>query len=1005
MTATGEPWYEPLQWVLVRTPLLPVERWLELADGEPGLDDPGVRRALAVASPSLQREVEQDGLADARVRQAVLRYLIRMSTRPTPYGLNAGVSLARWGERTDLALADADVVRARLDMGLLLALVGALEGRLEVASELAVQAHPLVAVRAGRAFLPERFAGEGEAVAVSVRATGPVVRALELARAAPVPFGVLAATLAEEHGASSEQAERLVFGLVREGLLVTDLRPPLTGGPPAEHVLERLASIPAAEPERERLEAAVAACARWERLAPDAGARAFAGLARDLVPGHGGATVHVDLARPLAGDAVTSVVAREAARAAELLVRMSSLPAGIRSLNAYRDRFLERYPPQAEVPLAELLDPQLGLGPLPLDLDRSAVGADGRGGRRERRLLALAASALHAGATGVELDEAALADLATGAAAEDVLPTVELSVLVAAPSRQALDAGDFALVVSPGVGSYGAGRILGRFASLFDARGERALREAADRQEAQAPGLLAAELVHAPDRGWLGNMAIRPATRSHEIVVGVTPGVERERVIPVAELVVGVSDDRFVVRWPRGGAYVDVAAGHMLSPRLAPSVAAFLGQLRSAGRPLLTEFSWGPAQGFPRLPRVSVGRIVLSPASWRPFGVGGVDATASDPFAAALRAWGERWELPRRVYAAEGDHRLLVDLDVPAQVEVVRRLAAAADGPELVLQEALPGVGDAWLPGPGGQFLCELTVPLARRAAPPPRGRERPADSVAPPARAARLRPPGSDWLYAKLYADGAVADELVGDPLRAFAAAALDDGHAEDWFFVRFADPAPHLRVRFRGDPAVLASELQPRLSAWAAERVAAGDIGSVALDTYEREVDRYGGEAGIAAAEAVFGADSRAVAELVALDLAAALSVERRLVAVLAVDRLLGGLGLDEAARLAWCARWVPSRADAGAAWREHKDRLRAVVGGGPPPPLADVLDRRDEEMAGAASALARVRWPSPDEVAASLVHMHCNRLLGTDRAAERGVLGLLARTRDSLSRAPVA
>src|SRR6478736_1702384 len=136
----AEPWYEPLDWVLVRTPLLPVQRWRELADGAPPIDDPRVRRALAVASPSLARDLAGAGDTGTRARLATLRYLLRMSTRPTPYGLNAG-----------LALADGDVVRARLDMGLLMAFVDALEGRIEVARALAVRAHPMVAVRAGRA--------------------------------------------------------------------------------------------------------------------------------------------------------------------------------------------------------------------------------------------------------------------------------------------------------------------------------------------------------------------------------------------------------------------------------------------------------------------------------------------------------------------------------------------------------------------------------------------------------------------------------------------------------------------------------------------------------------------------------------------------------------------------------------------------------------------------------------------------------------------------------------
>jgi thiopeptide-type bacteriocin biosynthesis protein len=999
--AVANPWYEPLGWVLVRTPLLPARRWRELAGSALPLGDPRVQRALAVASPSLARVLAKDVDAGTRARLAALRYLMRMSTRCTPYGLNAGVSLAGWGERTDLALDAADVVRARLDMGLLMAFVGALEARIEVARALVVRAHPLVSVRAGRAVLPERFSGDGEAMRVSVGANAPVRRALALARAEPVPFAELAATLAREYDVALERAEGLVHGLVREGLLLTDLRPPMTRNAPADHVLDRLAAIPAARADRERLAAAVAACDRWAGMEASAGAAAFTDLARDLVEGHDRPTVHVDLGRPLKGCAISAAVGAEAARAAELLMRLSSLPEGPRSLSAYRDRFLERYGSEAEVPLPELLDPQLGLGPLDLTHDNGPPVAEGR---RERRLLTLAASALQEGVTHIGLDDETLEDLSTSSAAADVFPTVELAFGVAARSPAALDAGDYTLVVTPGVGSYAAGRMLGRFAYLFGARGESALREAAQRQAEQTAGALAAELVYVPDRGWLGNMSIRPGISGREIALDATPGVGNSATIPVDELVVGVSDERFVVRWPREGAYIDVTAGHMLNPALAPAAATFLANAREAGRPVLSGFSWGPAQGFPRLPRVAVGRVVLAPATWRPFAPGEVDAGAPDTFAEALAAWRERWALPRHAYVVQGDRRLLVDLDAPDHVEVVRRLAAADIAYRPVLQEPLPGVDDAWLPGPGGTYLCEIVVPLARRDAPqqPPK---RPAGSAAPPHRAARLRPPGTDWLYAKLYAAPAVADELLAGPVRAFATQALEDGAAEDWFFLRFADPDPHLRVRFRGEPARLAADLEPRLSTWAAELVAAGALSRMAYDTYLREVARYGGETGIEAAETVFGADSRAAADLVALDLDGGLPAPRELVAVVSADRLLAGFGFDAPARLEWARRRVSSRADAGDTWREHKNLLRTLVGGPALDVLADVLARRDAESAPAAPALAGVAWPPPGQVTASLVHMLCNRLLGTDREAENRVLGLLCRVRDSLARAPVA
>ena len=160
----GSGWFAPLDWVLVRTPLLPLARYLELGDpgagptgavvpGSPGhapesaggeaalserwpvLRDPEVSRAIAVASPSLFAQLERGAAsrpAARRRRAATLRYLIRFSTRCTPFGLTAGVSLAGWGEQTDLALGRREIVRARLDMGMLDALIGALEERLDV---------------------------------------------------------------------------------------------------------------------------------------------------------------------------------------------------------------------------------------------------------------------------------------------------------------------------------------------------------------------------------------------------------------------------------------------------------------------------------------------------------------------------------------------------------------------------------------------------------------------------------------------------------------------------------------------------------------------------------------------------------------------------------------------------------------------------------------------------------------------------------------------------------
>jgi thiopeptide-type bacteriocin biosynthesis protein len=369
------------------------------------------------------------------------------------------------------------------------------------------------------------------------------------------------------------------------------------------------------------------------------------------------------------------------------------------------------------------------------------------------------------------------------------------------------------------------------------------------------------------------------------------------------------------------------------------------------------------------------------------------------------------------VFAAQADQRLLIDLDDSAQLELLRGLIGSPkDDAAVTLQEPLPGLASAWLPGPQGRYLVELAVPVARRGESGSASQRRrpPATMAPPPSRAERVRAPGSDWLYVKLYASGIVSEPLIGQALRAFADDALADGLAVDWFFVRLRDPRPHVRVRFRGEPTLLTTKLAPRLFAWAGSLVEENACTSFVVDTYLREVERYGGRSGIVVAESVFGVDSRLAADLIHLELSSLIAVDRELLCVLTLDRLLFGLGLDDAARQSWCGERVSSRHEVASEWREQKQLLRALLGkpaeavGGQP--LARLLEAFVSDLAPHAGELSarhssgEIAWPPEAEMMASFAHMHCNRLLGVDRGAEARTMGLLLRTLESLSRAPI-
>lgn len=1067
------PLYEPLDFVQVRLPLFPVEAYLGLHQGVDAderalrFGHPLVRRAIAVGSLDLFDELERNSAHprdSARRESRLLRYLIRMATRPTPYGLFAGVALAHWGEQTDLSVANLPSAQARPDMGWLMNLVWKLEALPEVRRHLCFVANTAAFIRRGRIFLLEELPGgkPKPASEVSVKATGVAVRALALARRS-IPYPRLVeALLTSTPGATLDKVETLISTLWQHTLLFTDLRLPLTAGHPVEYLQRRLATLPAMAPLLAELQDYLEAVEKWSASLEEEGVATYRSLlerAREIedmvdemsLAGQGGSgekqlsssgppgsrrgasltPLQIDLAWPLGGARVARAVGEEVAAATDVLLRLSPLPYGDPHLAAYRQAFLERYGEQREVPLLELLDPQFGLGP-PVHYTSNKVTpvpAQNRDAAREvarnQTLLHCAMSALRDHRLTVQLDEGTLERLETCSPSPAYAPaSLDLYVFVAASSAQAVDAGEFRLVLGPNVGALQAGRNLGRFARLLGPEADAALKLIARREEAQAPEQIWAELVYLPKRNRMANVLIRPLVRRQEIVYGGVPGGPETEVIPLDEIAIGVRNGRFSARWAPKNAEVSICVGHMLNPAGAPTVVRFLSDLAHDGKHHLSSFDWGRAEQLPFLPRVELGRTILEPARWTITPVMHLPEFSMDSperFRASLEGWRERWNVPRYVYPSVFDNRLLLDLECPRQLEELRTdLRRLKDGERLIVYEGLPGPTDAWVEGPAGHYLAEFVVSLALRQ--PETRREQdspiPLSTAETPQKLAslRLRPLGSEWLYMKLYCALALQDALLAGPLRDFAHDALAARYAEDWFFIRYADPDPHIRLRFRGEPDVLLRQLLPELSALGRHLMSEGPCLKFTFDVYDREIERYGGPAGILAAEALFGADSRAVVDLLHLLRTQKVQVDRVVLAVLSIDDLLTQLGLIQALRLQWYRDHVPLHPESGREYRQKSRQLRSLLGrpdalsivpGGEmvEPILAArrATVARVSQLLSEAMAQRTVSQPLPG-LYRSFVHMHCNRLLGVDRATEQGALELLLRTQEGLARAPL-
>jgi thiopeptide-type bacteriocin biosynthesis protein len=988
-----------------------------------------VREALFIASPDLEERLdlwlrESETEQGEKIERALVRYFARMAGRATPFGLFAGCSVGTLGAETRVVLADRAHYRrhTRLDMDYLVLLTDALtrEPQLRQALTFGVNSS-LYPVRDRFRYLEVRRNGQGWTHhQIALEATDYLQATLARAGEGASLPALTAGLLEGDPEAPRDEAQEFVGELIGSQVLVSELRPAVTGPEPIQGLAallrERAAGQAADRLEQARQE--LEALDTGGVGAPPARYRRLAGLLEDFPAEVSlGRLFQVDLIKPVVTASLGPPVLAEILRGVALLHRLARRPQEDR-LARFREAFVTRYEGR-EVALIEALDEDTGIG-----FDTLTGGATNASsllegltfprpeeqtvpwGRRETVLLRKLGEASDGGAVEAVLQPRDLEEMA-----EPTPPPLPdafaVMATVGAASEAALARGDFRVLLAGTSGPSGA-RLLGRFCHA-DPQLCRLVAEHLQAEEVLQPDAVFAEIVHLAE-GRLGNILARPILRGYEIPYLGRAGVPAERQIPVTDLLVSVAGERIILRSARLGRRVVPRLTSAHNYHATQGLYRFLCALQADGTAGELSWDWGPLRSAPFLPRVVSGRLVLSRASWR------VSRDELRPAAQAhgamrfrlVQTWRAARRLPRWVALAAADNELPIDLDNVLAVDTFLELVKTQDQATLV--ELFPGPDHLWARGPEGRFVQELVIPFTRKD----EGRRMKDESKATAPSSLhpckRSFPPGSEWLYAKLYTGPAMLDRILRAVVQPVVRALGQSGAVDRWFFIRYGDPDWHLRLRFHGQPGRLHHAALPALQAATAPLLESGELWRIQLDTYDREVERYGGAEGIVLAERLFHADSEAVLALADLFSGDARGDLRWRLALVGMDLILAELGFDWDTR-----RAVVRRARAGAAavlhadskfkdqlgtrFRKERRSLEALLDqtAGTDTQLApglEVLRDRSERLKPVMAELktcaraGRLTVPLT-ELASSYLHMHANRLLRSAHQAQELVL----------------
>jgi lantibiotic biosynthesis protein len=980
---------------------------------------PQLREAILLASPSLDETIDRWIHGDLTGRRAfalertLARYFTRMCTRATPFGLFAGVAVGDIRQTFDITLGTLQSRRhTRLDQALIDRLVDALCDQPQVQSRVRYLPNSTSHAVDSRVYYAEMERTE-RAVSyrlVACEATHYLLATLQRAGSG-ASIDELAAPLTDDTISLSDAGD-FVTGLIDAQLLVPELRTGPTTANPLGHLTRSLMRINASD--SARAIAVVAAelaqlDASEDSLPRDRYQRAIQPLSELVELPTDSSPFHVDLFWEPSKCELSVTIAQDLLQAAAILAEWG-VAASDDKLTEFRDRFVARYGHHQRVPLLEALDEDRGVGiegGLPLWADPSGIVAQVSWpspskrwdwSTREHALLHKLVHALASGQTEIEISGDEPRQL--GIESRQRLPDAFSVMASVIGSKSAVADGRYRVLVHGLSGPSGV-NLLARSCHGHQGLAAHVRRHIAA-EEALRPEAVFAEIVHTPE-GRVNNITGRPVLRSFEVPYGAASGVAPAYQIPVTDLDVTVADGRLAL-WSRRlmrEVIPRLSSAHNFQVGAVP-VYWFLCALQQQGV-VSGSWNWGPLLASPYLPRVISGRLILSRAKW---GLFAEDLRALDGMNrfdqfALVQKWRADRGLPRVVALAAGDQELILDLDnvlcVENLVHVAKQVAS------LVLKEAFVEPNDLSVTrSDGSHFTHELVVPFVRRSLSPtaaPR-RSAPVDQAT-----ARKIVPDRECLYIKLYTGQATADELLTSWIPEAIEKAKSSRLLSHWFFVRFADPDWHIRLRLFG-PSGFLRELRREWSDDLRDLVSLNRLWRVDFSTYDRELERYGGSHGVELAEQAFHADSEFVLAALRAHAGDAGLQTRWQLALHAMDVILQShnLQLNEKHNVArrlrdnFAAEFGGSRDTRVSIGRVFRNERSVAPRGA----LADNLDsalvpaanryrRKLSAIGQRVSEAARIRSLSVpiSEFAANIMHMHANRLFRANARAHERVL----------------
>jgi thiopeptide-type bacteriocin biosynthesis protein len=365
-----------------------------------------------------------------------------------------------------------------------------------------------------------------------------------------------------------------------------------------------------------------------------------------------------------------------------------------------------------------------------------------------------------------------------------------------------------------------------------DSSFESKLQEMSDWDKKQNENIIFAEIIDWPQDSAIANLNSRKILTEYVIPIEF-PVADRpiEKQIFISDILISVCYGKIRLRSRKLDKEIVpiMSTAYNLVNQLNPFL-KFLAGIASQDNFKYFGWKWGKLRELPYLPRIRYKNIILSPRAWK-LSLESVKQVRLaknkvDCFREILKLQG----IPDKFYLVHNsDQRLYVDTNIDIILEsFFGALFKAAEMKNFYLEEVLTEDGH--------EYVIPFKELIPQRQAPYPIIYQNSPNNI--PSSESYLHL-GSECVYLKLFTNSAGQNTLLTTDVDKFLNKLKKKNLLNYWFFIRYADPSPHLRIRLflknKNDWGTLIKDL----NLFERNLYKSSKIWSLQLETFKRDFD----------------------------------------------------------------------------------------------------------------------------------------------------------------------